>query len=129
VSDNQLRNLDKLFERKIFRVPDYQRGYAWGLRQLEDFWEDLMNLDGHRTHYTGVLTLEKINKDKITGDAWEDDVWIIQKGFTPYYIVDGQQRLTTLVILIQDRQHFSGQFAKRLCLIGPSAIVQGIGLD
>jgi len=101
VSDNQLRNLDKLFERKIFRVPDYQRGYAWGLRQLEDFWEDLMNLDGHRTHYTGVLTLEKINKDKITGDAWEDDVWIIQKGFTPYYIVDGQQRLTTLVILIQ----------------------------
>lgn len=32
-------------------------------------------------------------------------------------------------VMTKDRQHFSGQFAKRLFLIGPSATVQDIGLD
>jgi len=36
---------------------------------------------------------------------------------------------STFSQIILDRQHFSGQFAKRLFLIGPSATVQDIGLD
>jgi hypothetical protein len=61
-------SLSKIFTEKIFRIPDYQRGYAWQNHtvnkqltgQLVDFWEDLMNLDPKKTHYTGVLTLEKV---------------------------------------------------------------------
>jgi len=51
------KSLDSLFKEKIFRIPDYQRGYAWKHDQLKDFWEDLVNLPDDRSHYTGVLTL------------------------------------------------------------------------
>ena len=40
------KSLDSLFKEKIFRIPDYQRGYAWQREQLKDFWEDLINLSG-----------------------------------------------------------------------------------
>ena len=37
-------SLSELFNRKLFRIPDYQRGYAWEKQQVEDFWNDLMLL-------------------------------------------------------------------------------------
>lgn len=33
------KSLDSLFKEKIFRIPDYQRGYAWKEKQLKDFWD------------------------------------------------------------------------------------------
>ena len=30
-------SLGDIIEGRYFRVPDYQRGYAWGDRQLEEF--------------------------------------------------------------------------------------------
>lgn len=96
----QLTNIDTIFKKKIFRIPDYQRGYAWQLRQLTDFWEDLISLEDGKNHYTGVLSLEEAPKEK--WEQWESDKWIIEnRGYTPYLVVDGQQRLTTCVILIQ----------------------------
>lgn len=35
------KSLDSLFKEKIFRIPVYQRGYAWQKNQLKDFREDL----------------------------------------------------------------------------------------
>ena len=40
----ELQTLDDIFTKRIFRIPDYQRGYSWGEKQLEEFWEDLTNL-------------------------------------------------------------------------------------
>lgn len=96
----QLSNLITMFKNKLFRIPDYQRGYAWQVRQLKDFWEDLMALEADKNHYTGVLMLEEVNKN--IWNKWSDDTWLIDnKGYSPFYIVDGQQRLTTCIILIQ----------------------------
>ncbi len=96
----QLTNIDTIFKKKLFRIPDYQRGYAWQKRQLTDFWEDLLSLEEGKNHYTGVLSLEETTKEK--WEQWEADKWIIEnKGYVPYLVVDGQQRLTTCVILIQ----------------------------
>ena len=53
-----------------------------------------------KNHYTGVLTLEEVPRN--TYSNWEDDMWIIDsKNYQPFYVVDGQQRLTTAMILIQ----------------------------
>ena len=96
----KLKGLNELFRNKIFRVPDYQRGYAWQPNQLKDFWEDLTNLSGNRSHYTGVLTLKDISKKKITDTNKE--YWLVNDhDYDVYHVVDGQQRLTTFVIFLQ----------------------------
>jgi len=98
--DTSLLSISKIFTERIFRIPDYQRGYAWTERQLKDFWNDLIQLPEDKYHYTGVLTLEDVPKEKIS--EWKDDQWIIEsRSYQPFYIVDGQQRLTTSIILIQ----------------------------
>ncbi len=53
---NQLKNVQTIFNERLFRVPDYQRGYSWGKDQLEDFWHDINNLPTGRNH-RGVETL------------------------------------------------------------------------
>ncbi|MCP5275389.1 MAG: DUF262 domain-containing protein [Burkholderiales bacterium] len=96
----ELQSLDEVFNKKIFRIPDYQRGYAWGEKQLIEFWEDLLSLDSHRSHYTGVLSIKKVPEN--IWSRWNDEKWLIEgRRYIPYFIVDGQQRLTTVSILIQ----------------------------
>lgn len=98
--DDQLITLSKIFTERIFRIPDYQRGYAWNEKQLKDFWNDIQQLEPKSNHYTGVLTLETVTEEAYK--KWEDDGWIIDsKNYQPFYVVDGQQRLTTSIILIQ----------------------------
>lgn len=97
---NELESLKGIFKDRLFKIPDYQRGYAWTTRQLTDFWEDLVNLPPDRFHYTGLLSLKKV--EKIIWANWNDDHWLIEdRGFKPFHVVDGQQRLTTFVIFIQ----------------------------
>ena len=84
---DDLKSLSQIFRDEIsFVVPDYQRGYSWSKdKQLEDLWEDLENMPENSHHYTGMFTFCKDD---------EDD--------NKYIIVDGQQRMTTLIILINE---------------------------
>ncbi len=94
------RSLDSLFKEKLFRIPDYQRGYAWRREQLKDFWEDLVNLSDKRSHYTGVLTLKEIPEKEV--EESDKEFWLVDDhSYKLYHIVDGQQRLTTFVIFLQ----------------------------
>jgi uncharacterized protein with ParB-like and HNH nuclease domain len=97
---NELHSLSDLFQKRLFRIPDYQRGYAWKHEQLADFWEDLLNLHEDRYHYTGLLSLKAVNRNDII--TWQDEKWLVdERGFKPFHVVDGQQRLTTFSILIE----------------------------
>lgn len=95
---NELQSLSTLFQKRLFRIPDYQRGYAWTREQLIDFWDDIINLHEDRYHYTGLLSL-KAAENK-SGLQWQNDDWLIKTGHKIFYIVDGQQRLTTFSILL-----------------------------
>ncbi|MEP6755369.1 MAG: DUF262 domain-containing protein, partial [Chthonomonadales bacterium] len=93
-------SLDSLFKEKIFRIPDYQRGYAWQREQLKAFWEDLVNLSSDRSHYTGVLTLKQVPISEVPETSKE--YWLVRDhSYNVYHVVDGQQRLTTFMIFLQ----------------------------
>jgi hypothetical protein len=83
----QLLSLQQIFEGRLFTIPDYQRGYAWDEKQVQELLNDidhlLSNKASHR-HYTGTLVLSR----PLGADENE------------YHVVDGQQRLTTLVTLL-----------------------------
>jgi len=81
----------ELFEGRIFEVPDYQRGYAWEAPQLRDLVEDLAALRGDQRHYTGTVVLHPQDKEE------QDEAL---RKLVVHHIVDGQQRLTTLTILL-----------------------------
>lgn len=97
---NELQPLSQLFQNKLFRIPDYQRGYAWQQPQLVDFWDDLINLQEDRYHYTGLLSLKNLKRRETA--SWGNDLWLVELGYRPCHIVDGQQRLTTFVILLNE---------------------------
>ena len=96
-----LKSLHEIFESRLMRIPDYQRGFAWRKHhEIVDFWEDLIHLNGDRVHYTGVITLEPVPSS--IHSNWEEDKWLIEGlKYRPWYVVDGQQRLITSVILVQ----------------------------
>ena len=87
---NHLHSLSWVFDKKIYRIPDYQRGYSWGEGQLKDLWNDLLYLDDDRNHYTGLLSVEPMDYEKAP------------EGYQAYQVVDGQQRLTTCLILLNE---------------------------
>lgn len=101
---SELQPLSLLFQNRLFRIPDYQRGYAWQQSQLADFWDDLINLQEGRYHYTGLLSLKPLKQNEV--ESWGTDIWLVKKGFKPCHIVDGQQRLTTFIILLNEIVEF-----------------------
>src|SRR3954451_4553256 len=78
---------------KQYQVPLYQRTYSWTKPQLARLWEDIQQLAADRverpglTHFIGSLVLAP---SPTNGPA----------GVAEYLVVDGQQRLTTLSILL-----------------------------
>lgn len=78
---------------KQYQVPLYQRTYSWTEPQLERLWEDIIRLsedratNPHATHFIGSLVLAPSPSN---GPA----------GVQDFLVVDGQQRLTTLSILL-----------------------------
>jgi hypothetical protein len=80
---------------KLFRIPDFQRAYSWERKQREDLFSDLKALqryqDPERHHFMAtVVCLETSEKEEVGADE-----------FRVYDVVDGQQRLTTLIILLK----------------------------
>lgn len=92
--------LPGLFANKCFRIPNYQRGYAWGESQLNDLWDDIMDIQKngstYRPHYTGAITLQQIDVKNLTPAEKK----LSSTGMEYYNVVDGQQRLTTIVIML-----------------------------
>ncbi len=83
--------ISALLTGRLFRIPDYQRAYAWGSRQRSDLFADITGVkETGREHF--MATVVALGKDKRLIGADE---------FTTVEIVDGQQRITTLVILLK----------------------------
>lgn len=88
-------NLQKVLEGSYqFLVPLYQRPYQWSKDQWDTLWNDVLRLAEERqedgpaaTHFIGSLVLAPA-PGAVAG------------GLTKFMVVDGQQRLTTLTLLL-----------------------------
>lgn len=94
---NNTKSLEELFNNRIFRVPDYQRGYAWEWQQVEEFLADLELLSPNRRHYTGTIVLHQPE-----GTIGKSDSDNEGTNYAKWHIVDGQQRFTTIVLLLNE---------------------------
>lgn len=88
------KTLQELFADRVFRIPHYQRFYSWQKKQRDDLFHDLKKLsnrndDNH--HFMATIVCHKTSEVKAVGT----------KEFRLYDVVDGQQRLTTLIILLK----------------------------
>lgn len=73
-----------LFNDRVFEIPRYQRGYAWEKQHVRDLFEDILEaIESNSSHYIGTVVLSKSVDDP-----------------KKFYVVDGQQRLTTITLLI-----------------------------
>lgn len=84
-----LCSLGKLLDGRYFVIPPYQRHYAWGKQQCNDLFDDIASLDmnGTQRRFMGYITAQQV-----------DD--LRRLGGQPMEVVDGQQRLTSLVLLL-----------------------------
>ena len=88
----QYLSLSKLLDGRLFGIPGYQRAYSWTRNQRQDLFDDIEKVfekGSEASHFMATVVCLR-RKTQILGT-------------TEYYIVDvvdGQQRLTTLVILL-----------------------------
>lgn len=73
-------NVERLFTSDFLVIPRFQRPYSWDDENLEDFWHDVVKAEGE-DYFIGSMVL-------------------YESGRQQYGVVDGQQRLTTITILL-----------------------------
>ena len=86
--------LIQLLEKRLFRIPPYQRAYSWQSKQRNDMFNDIQKLQGKAKTSHFMATMVGVRNESDIVEIGTDEYTVID-------IVDGQQRLTTLVILLK----------------------------
>lgn len=74
-----------------FVIPIYQRTYSWGERECLQLWEDIIrtgNNDSLSAHFIGSIVYIEKGLYQVSSQ-------------TPLLVIDGQQRLTTITIILE----------------------------
>ena len=83
VSDMASSKIKNFFNDRWFLIPRYQRSYAWEKANVRELFSDIFEaIEAQSSHYAGTIVLSKTGKEDL------------------YYVVDGQQRITTLIMII-----------------------------
>ncbi|MCY3833583.1 MAG: DUF262 domain-containing protein [Chloroflexi bacterium] len=78
-----------LEDRKQFVVPLFQRPYSWKKRNWEELWRDLLDISdpaNSREHFMGAIVTMPIEMKP--------------HGVNKFLLIDGQQRLTTILVIL-----------------------------
>jgi uncharacterized protein with ParB-like and HNH nuclease domain/predicted transport protein len=83
--------LNFLHKANQFVIPIYQRNYSWDEKQCQQLWEDILRVGSNETiplHFVGSIVYVHSSQSTVAVSA-------------PLLVIDGQQRLTTLTILLE----------------------------
>lgn len=116
-------------------IPDYQRGYRWGEREVTQLLSDLyefMNQYPNQQEFYCLQPLVVVEREAKSLDSLPDSVK--EAGAVVYEVVDGQQRLTTLFLLIR---YFNDRGKNKLTTPqlhfetreGSAAALEGVQID
>lgn len=89
----KLFSLAELLNKRLFKIPPYQRSYSWQSKQRENLFDDIKKsylAETAKDHF--MATIVGLRQEK---------VHIITDEYQEVDIVDGQQRITTLVLLFK----------------------------
>ncbi|WQY03045.1 DUF262 and DUF1524 domain-containing protein [Helicobacter pylori] len=83
-----------------FVIPIYQRVYSWKKEQCEQLWDDIIKIGGN---------------DKMNGHFIGSILYVLDDNThsSPLLIIDGQQRLTTITLLLITLRNRSSDEVKR----------------
>jgi uncharacterized protein with ParB-like and HNH nuclease domain len=85
--DVQEISLGRLLELSdVYKIPEYQRPYSWNVEQWEDLFNDIKELNENEVHFLGSIIVVPEGSHKL--------------GINYFNVVDGQQRLATLLTLL-----------------------------
>jgi hypothetical protein len=105
------RNVQQVLSTGYYRIPRFQRPYSWADENLEEFWTDTI-VDATSDYFIGAVIVFETSSNR-------------------FDVVDGQQRLTTLTIMLAAlRDTFDGATLPKLAL-GLHAFVErpNVGFD
>ena len=74
------QDIRTLLSSGYYKIPRFQRPYSWDRENIQDFWDDVVR-DGGGDYFIGPMVVYKDGQQR-------------------YGVVDGQQRLTTITILL-----------------------------
>lgn len=80
-----------------FVIPIYQRNYSWDEKQCQQLWDDILRVGSNETiplHFIGSIVYVQGGHASVSIGA-------------PLLVIDGQQRLTTLTILLEALARFT----------------------
>ena len=107
----EARLLDFLKRSQQFVIPIYQRTYSWSEQQCRQLWDDIIRAgqrDDISAHFIGSVVYIEQGLYQVTGHS-------------PLLVIDGQQRLTTSMLLLEalsrhlgEDELFDGFSAKKL---------------
>jgi hypothetical protein len=85
-------SLTDLLANRLFRIPQYQRSYSWSSKERQDMFEDIDRLKHRPDQRHFMATVVGLNRGQKT---------IVTDEYSVIEVVDGQQRLTTLIVLLK----------------------------
>jgi Protein of unknown function DUF262/Protein of unknown function (DUF1524) len=84
--------LSDLLANRLFRIPQYQRSYSWERKHRDDMFADIEALRDKPDSRHFMATIVGLNRGQTT--IMTDEYSVIE-------VVDGQQRITTLILLLK----------------------------
>ncbi|MGI5172837.1 DUF262 domain-containing protein [Treponema sp. OMZ 840] len=88
ISRSQTEKIGSIFNGNKFIIPTYQRKYSWTEIERKALWIDIEeSIRNDMNHFIGTLSFKQNESEGLSVD-------------TVYEIIDGQQRITTLFILL-----------------------------